>query len=73
LNPVIANGVNTVYKSSNMELSKYINKTNDIKSNELGGYKAIIENKGSRCQCSKVPNVTEQRQLCGSYCKHLYP
>jgi len=40
-----------VYKSTNMELSKYINKTGDgnLKYNELGGYKALIENKGSRC------------------------
>jgi hypothetical protein len=34
-----------------MELSKYIHKSGDanLKSNELGGYKALIENKGSRC------------------------
>ena len=56
LHPQISNGVNTVYKSTNMELSRYINKSGDtnLKSNELGGYKALIENKGSRCQCNKV-------------------
>ena len=73
--PISVNGVNPVYKSSNMELSKYINKMGEtnLKSNELGGYKAMIENKGSRCQCNKVLEISDARNVCGPYCKNLYP
>jgi hypothetical protein len=56
-------GVNSVYKSSKMELSRYIsiNKSNVDYQNsynvmEFGGYKALIENKGSRCVCNKIQN-----------------
>jgi hypothetical protein len=45
-------------------------------------YQAIIENKGSRCVCLKNQQIkinlgNEQqsrgREVCGPFCKHLYP
>ena len=46
-----SSGVNMVYKSTNMELSRYINKNTVNK--EPATFQQLIENKGSRCQCSK--------------------
>ena len=77
-------GINSVYKSSKMELSRYISKNksnidyqNKYNVMEFGGYRALIENKGSKCQCS-IKQISEQMQfmdadqkICGDYCKLL--
>ena len=58
--PISTQNVNCVYTSSRMELSRYIsnNKSNvDYKNSynmmEFGGKQALIDNKGSKCQCKK--------------------
>jgi hypothetical protein len=55
-------GVNSVYKSSKIEINPYISKNKShidyqntstfIEGKE--DYKTIIENKGSRCTCNKI-------------------
>ncbi|CDW84553.1 ubiquitin carboxyl-terminal hydrolase [Stylonychia lemnae] len=78
-------GVNSVYKSSKMELSRYISKhksnvdyQNKYNVMEFGGYKALIEQKGSKCQCKINGYSDEKTELqdipknaCGNYCKLL--
>lgn len=53
---IAVGGVNSVYKSSNMELSRYISKhksnvdyQNKFNVMEFGGYKALLDSKGSKC------------------------
>ncbi|TNV73251.1 hypothetical protein FGO68_gene12077 [Halteria grandinella] len=77
--PLPTAGINTVYKSSQMELSKYINHKSTTSANpQKNTYKALLENKGSRCTCNKsglnrIIPAEISHQVCGPYCKHLYP
>lgn len=64
----VRTGVNQVYQSSNLEMSRFINKNGTAERShsqvpvraakphnqaQNPGYKAIIENKGSRCRCNQ--------------------